>query len=104
MTGSLQQLLDEDRRLVILRCLSEAHGFTLNENLLEKLLQRLRLGIVGRDVLRAHLAWLSEHGLLTVEHLPVGDGSDLWAATLTRMGHDVAKGRPWPGVARPSPA
>ena len=101
---SFRQALDEDRRLVILQCLGQADGFALNENLLEKMVQRLRLGIIGRDLLRAHLNWLDQHGLVTIEHLPVGNGTDLWAATLTRAGHEVAKGREHPGVARPEPA
>lgn len=100
---SLQQLLDEDRRLVILRCLSEAHDYALNESLIEKMLARLRLGVVGRDILRAQLAWLEAHGLVAVERMAVG-GRELWVGTLTKTGQEVAGGRPWPGVARPSPA
>jgi DNA-binding transcriptional ArsR family regulator len=99
---SLQALLDEDRRLVILRCLSEAHDYSLNETLVERMLARLRLGVVGRDVLRAHLAWLETHGLVTVEKLDAG-GEMLWIGKLTRTGLEVAQGRPWPGVARPAP-
>jgi DNA-binding transcriptional ArsR family regulator len=103
--SSLQQLLDEDRRLVILRCLSEAHDYALNESLIEKMLARLRLGVVGRDVVRAHLAWLETHGLVTVDKLEMGGGGTitLWVGKLTRTGLEVAQGRPWPGVARPSP-
>ena len=100
---SLQALLDEDRRLVILKCLSEAHDYSLNESLLEKMLARLRLGVVGRDVLRAHLVWLETHGLVTVEKLPDGTGGELWIGKLARTGLEVAQGRPWPGVARPAP-
>jgi DNA-binding transcriptional ArsR family regulator len=100
---SLQQLLDEDRRLVILRCLSEAHDYSLNESLVEKMLSRLRLGVVGRDVLRAHMAWLETHGLVTVEKMSTGTGGELWIGTLTKTGMEVAQGRPWPGIARPSP-
>ena len=100
---NLQQLLDEDRRLVILRCLSEAHDYALNESLVEKMLVRLRLGVVGRDVVRAHMQWLETHGLVTVERLEMGTGAELWVAKLTKTGAEVAGGRPWPGVARPSP-
>lgn len=104
MTASLQQLLDEDRRLVILRCLSEAHDYSLNESLLERMLVRLRLGVVGRDIVRAHLAWLEAHGLLTLDKLEVATTRELWVAQLTKPGQEVAQGRPWPGIARPSPA
>jgi DNA-binding transcriptional ArsR family regulator len=101
---SLQQLLDEDRRLVILRCLAEAHDYSLNESLLERMLQRLRLGIVGRDIVRAHLAWLEQHGLVALDKMEVGTGRELWIGKLTKTGAEVAQGRPWPGIARPSPA
>lgn len=100
---SLQQLLDEDRRLVVLRILSEADDYSLNESLVEKLLARFRLGIVGRDLVRAHLAWLEGHGLVTVDRIEVGNGRDLWIGKLTKTGLEVSQGRPWPGVARPSP-
>jgi hypothetical protein len=100
---SLQTLLDEDRRLVVLRCLSEAHDYSLNESLLGKLLERQRLGLVGRDVMRGHLHWLEEQRLVKVERLDVGEqGKQLWVAKLTTTGQEVAKGRPWPGVGRPS--
>jgi DNA-binding transcriptional ArsR family regulator len=99
---SLQQLLDEDRRLVILKCLSEAHDYALNEGLVERMLARLRLGVVGHDVLRAHLAWLEQHGLVTVEKLQDA-GRELWIGKLTKAGLEVAQGRPWPGIARPAP-
>jgi hypothetical protein len=101
--STLQQLLDEDRRLVVLRCLSEAHDYSLNESLVEKMLNRLRLGVVGRDVVRAHLAWLETHGLVSVEKMDAGGGKELWVGKLTKTGQEVAQGRPWPGVARPAP-
>lgn len=101
--SSLQELLDEDRRLVVLRCLSEAHDYSLNESLVEKMLQRLRLGIVGRDIVRALLSWLEQHGLVKVERLEMDGGKALWVAKLTKTGLEVAQGRQWPGVARPSP-
>lgn len=100
---SLQQLLDEDRRLVILRCLSEAHDYSLNESLIERMLVRLRVGVPGRDIVRAHLAWLEQHGLVSVERMEMGGARELWVGKLTKAGQEVAQGRPWPGVARPSP-
>lgn len=100
---SLQRLLDEDRRLVILRCLSEAHDYQLNESLLGRMVETLCLGIIGHDVLRGHLQWLSDQGLLSVEPIDMGGGKQLWTAKLTKLGAEVARGRPWPGIARPSP-
>ena len=101
--SELQKLLDEDRRLVVLRLLAEAHDYALNESILEKGLQRLRLGVVGRDIVRAHLAWLEQHGLVSVERMEMGGARELWVGKLTKTGQEVAQGRPWPGVARPSP-
>lgn len=101
---SLQQTMDEDRRLVILRCLSEAHEYSLNESVIEKEVRRLRIGNVDRDLVRADMAWLETHSLVSVDKLAAGTSRELWAATLTKMGAAVARGRPWPGVARPSPA
>jgi hypothetical protein len=101
---SLQRLLDEDRRLVILRILSEAHDYSLNESLIERMLAHLRLGVVGRDVLRAHLVWLETHALVALEKLDLNSTKELWVAKLTKTGQEVAQGRPWPGIARPSPA
>lgn len=101
---SLQQLIDEDRRLVILRSLAEAHDYSLNESLIEKMLARLRLGIVGRDVLRGQITWLEQQGLVRIERLDLNSERELWVAQLTKLGGEVAGGRPWPGIARPSPS
>lgn len=99
MSLSLQQLLDEDRRLVILRCLDEAEGKELNEELLGRLVQHFRLGIIGPDIMRGHLTWLANQALLVVEQLDRMNGAKLWVAKLSGMGQGVARGRKWPGVA-----
>ena len=101
---SLQQLLDEDRRLVVLQCLSEANDYALNESLIERMLNTFRVGIVGRDIVRGHLTWLAQNGLVTIEHLDKAPAAVLWVGKLTKLGLEVAQGRPWPGVARPNPA
>ncbi|MDO9499024.1 hypothetical protein [Falsiroseomonas sp.] len=96
---SLQQLIDEDRRLCILRCLNEAEGCELNENLLARMVEHFRLGIIGQDILRGHLTWLSAQSLVTVDELDRQGGLKLWVAKLTALGQGVARGRKWPGVA-----
>jgi hypothetical protein len=101
---SLQRLLDEDRRLVVLQCLSEANDYALNESLIERMLNTFRVGIVGRDIVRGHLTWLSQAGLATIEHLDMPPAGTMWVGKLTKLGLEVAQGRPWPGVARPNPA
>lgn len=96
---SLQQLLDEDRRLVVLRCLDEADGGELNEQLLARFVQHFRTGVIGPDVLRGHLKWLSDQSLLRLDELDRPNGAKLWVAKLTPLGRGVARGRKWPGVA-----
>ncbi len=99
---SFASLLAEDRRLVILRCLTEVPGYEANESV-------LRTGLahfghrVGSDIVRADLAFLADHDLLRVEKLAGGAG-ELWLATLTAAGRDVAEGdRVHPGVKRRGP-
>jgi hypothetical protein len=98
---SFQQLMDEDRRLCILRCLSEADGGSLNEDLLLRLVEHFRLGVLGPDELRGYVTWLEGQRLVEIEKLKVPAG-DLWVAKLTATGLSVAKGRKWPGVAQPA--
>jgi hypothetical protein len=92
----------EDRRRAVLLLLSTADGFALNEDVLARELARIRVGAVTRDDLRGLLAWLERQGLVTVERLasPAVEG-ELWAATATRAGRDVARGASHPGVAAP---
>lgn len=99
---SLQRLIDEDRRLCILRCLDEAEGRELNEDLLIRMVQHFRLGVIGPDVVRGHLTWLAGQSLVAVDELDRPAGRKLWVAKLTALGQSVARGRVWPGVAEPS--
>lgn len=100
---SFKDLLTEDRRLVILRALAEDHGYRLNESVLKKVLAHIGHD-VGRDIVRADMTWLEQHGLLQIERLTAGASpGELWVAKLTEPGAEVARGRPHPGVARPSP-
>lgn len=97
---SLTNLMAEDRRLVILRVLSES-GYNANESVLRKALAAFGHN-VGADVVRADIAFLAEHGLLRTEvlHPPSGE---LWVCHLTAGGDEVAQGRVHPGVARRGP-
>lgn len=103
MAGSFAELLEEDRRLVVLRALQEASDYSLNESLLRKVVETVRLGVVGRDQMRSLLTWLADNGLVRVERIGLGETPELWVATVTALGAEVARGRVWPGVARPSP-
>lgn len=88
--------LSEDRRLVMLRFLAAAPGYSGNESLLQAALERIGHS-VGRDVIRTEAAWLAEQGLLRTETV-----HGVLVLTITGRGQDVAAGRSVvPGVKRP---
>lgn len=93
--------LREDRRLVILRLLSEQPGYRFNSSNLHAGLQYL--GVLGtRTDVTTDIHWLKEQGLLLIQDIPEVDG--LYLCTLTQRGADVAEGNSTvPGVSRPSP-
>lgn len=94
---TLDDVLAKDRRLVILRALSD-QNYALNESVLAIVLEEFGHR-VSRDVVRTELAWLAEQGLVTLETV----GGRLIVATLTERGGEVATGRAKvPGVRRPS--
>lgn len=92
--------LREDRRLVLLRLLSEQHGYRSNNSILHAGLHHL--GVAGtRDDVRTDLAWLQEQGLV---RLTEAADSGIVIAQLTGRGQEVAEGHAVvPGVSRPSP-
>jgi len=93
-------VLAEDRRLVILRLLDQAPGYSANDSILCSALDGFGHRC-SRDQVRTDLAWLAEQQLLTVEQVGAGK---VHVATLTGRGGDVANGRAnVPGVKRPSP-
>lgn len=88
--------LAEDRRLVILRVLSEMAGYRANSSVLYTLLSTWGHE-PSRDQVKTDLRWLEEQQLLQIEEI----GSVL-LSTLTERGADVAAGRAIvPGVKRP---
>lgn len=92
------ELVTQDIRLVILRCLQEDPGYDLNESMLQSMLEALGHNVT-RDRVRTELAWLQEQQLVTVR-----DVVGVQVATLTGRGSDVACGRATqPGVKRPRP-
>ena len=92
-------LVDADRRLVILRCLKEDSGYSLNESVIQAMLEALGHN-VSRDRVRTDLGWLLEQGLVTIEEVV-----SVQVATITDRGIDVATGKAVvPGVKRPRPS
>lgn len=91
-------LLDADRRLVILRSLEEDPGYTLNESVLQSILDAMGHR-VSRDRVQTDMAWLAEQGLVNITEVV-----SVKVATITGRGADVACGRVTvPGVKRPRP-
>lgn len=92
------ELMDSDRRLVILRTLEEDPGYTLNESVLQSFLEAMG-HTVSRDRVRTDMEWLREQGLVTIQEIV-----SVKVATITGRGADVACGRASvPGVKRPRP-
>jgi len=94
----LSQRLQEDRRLVILRILTESAGYTANDSCIDDELDAIGHK-VSRDVVRGDMAWLQEQGLIRLDSVL---GTQV--ATITERGIDVAEGQArHPGVKRPRP-
>lgn len=96
---SLDKLITEDRRLVILRLLNEQPDYSLNSSLMQSALFQFGHS-VSRDVVRSDFAWLAEQQLLTVDQL----SNELYLAKINNRGVDVAVGLAIvPGIKRPGP-
>lgn len=96
--NSFERLLNEDRRLMILRLLAEDPCYQVNVYVLRPALQAVGHA-VSHDKVTGDLAWLAEQGLVTV-----GEASGVTVGKLTARGADVAAGLAIvPGVKRPEP-
>lgn len=93
-----EESLEQDRRLTLLKALEGASAYTAAEFVLLRYCERFGHN-VSSDRLRADLVWLKEQGLIKLQ-----TPDDVYVATLTRRGLEVATGRAeTPGVARPQP-
>ncbi|QOF67434.1 hypothetical protein IFE17_09900 [Actinobacillus sp. GY-402] len=98
----MKDIFTKDQRLVMLRTLAE-DGYDANESILSDVLEMYGHNI-SRDLVRNHMIWLEEQGLIEVNRLPVGNGKELFVGVITQRGLDVARGRVVvDGVKRPSP-
>ncbi|MEL6694500.1 MAG: ArsR family transcriptional regulator [Pseudomonadota bacterium] len=94
---SFNEHVTKDRRLVILRLLSETPGHSSNDSILDAALDQYGHR-ANRDQVRGDLTWLAEQELLTLEII----GETVFVATLTGRGQDVSEGTAsHPGVKRP---
>ena len=98
---NLTKVVTEQRRLAILRTLAEL-GYHINEDVLTQALGEMFVASVSKDMVRADLEFLSQHGLIRVEKMPRTSG-ELWVAHLQIAGKEVANGRSHPGVAQRQP-
>lgn len=97
---SFAGLMDEHRRLCLIRALAEDGDYTANDSFLAGILTAYGNGC-SRDHLRAQLAWLEEQRLI---RRSTPDEGRTVVVTLTDRGLDVAQGRAMvPGVQRPGP-
>lgn len=98
---SLAETFAKDRRLVILRLLSEQDQHSLSAPMLTKAVQQLRHSVYD-DTIAADLLMLEQHALVVRDEERHGTKTIVFA-TLTKLGRDVAQGRPHPLVDQPSP-
>lgn len=99
MTTTFAARLREDRRLVLLRLLSEQTAYRANSSVLHAGLHHLGVA-ASRDDVATDLHWLQDQSLLTVAEVVPG----VLVASITGRGKDVAEGHcVVPGVSRPSP-
>lgn len=97
---SFRDILDAEQRLAICQVLDQDADYSHNEHVLRRALEIMAHNI-GSDLLRNHLSWLQEQGLVTLDRESVPAA---WVVKLTLRGQDAALGRTQiPGVARPRP-
>lgn len=91
----INDILTEDRRLVILRSLIDCNN-EANESILQDCLDAYGHN-VSRDTVKVLIDWLAEQNLVTVQNL-----RGFYVVTITGRGQDVAEGRAKAsGVKRP---
>lgn len=96
--NNFNDLVQQDRRLTILRLLGQSDDYAANQYLLHMALPGMGHSC-SDDTLLAELAWLTEQGLITSEQV-----GGVTVAKLTRRGDDAQAGRARiPGVKRPRP-
>ena len=96
---SMREIVAEAIRLSVLQGLVEATDHRLSDVLLKRWVMH-QVDLIERDVLRGHLQWLADAGLIRLEKLP-GEQGEIWRATLLDAGLQVARGKRYPGVAEP---
>lgn len=101
MSEGLAEAFDKDRRLVILRLLSEQDDYSLSASMLTKVVRLMRHRVYD-DTIEDDLKLLARERLVSLEPLAMPDKT-ITIATLTKLGRDVVAGRPHHLIAKPSP-
>jgi hypothetical protein len=99
---SLTEVMQGDRRLVILRTLSEVPEYRLNEGILRQALKEIGHPETTKDLVRADLQFLASHNLVQIQKMAMESG-ELWVVKLLENGNDVANGAAHEGIARRTP-
>ena len=82
----MKEILTQDQRLIMLQALLKMPGYSGNDSILRTCLAEYGHKC-SRDLIRNHLAWLQEQGLVALE-----DVGGLLVAVMTERGQDVAEG------------
>lgn len=85
--SDMQDIISKNRRLAILRFLSEEQDYAMNTSTLQAALRAIGHG-VPRDTVEADAFWLAEQGLARCRRLDVG----VTVLTVTPRGVEVAQG------------
>ncbi|MGP5553508.1 VpaChn25_0724 family phage protein [Psychrobacter celer] len=94
-------VITADQRLALLQALVACNN-DANQNILQTCLAQYGHSI-GMDLVRNHMLWLEEQGLVRINRLDAG-ASELFVATITQRGLDVANGLSVvDGVKKPNP-
>lgn len=97
----MHNIITADQRLALLQSLVACNN-DANQNILQTCLAEFGHSI-SMDLVRNHLIWLEEQGLVKINRLDV-TGSNLFVATITQRGLDVANGvAVVDGVKKPNP-
>lgn len=98
--NTYKEIVAQDRRLAMLRFLSEDNDYKINDSVMQQALEQLGHS-VSREAIQADFDFLAEIGLIEVE--TYFDGK-VQVAKITGRGLDVAAGRAVvTGVKRPRP-
>lgn len=91
---AIHVVLSEDQRLCLLRSLNDCGG-NANDSVLQGCLDLYGHKLTC-DVIKGHLAWMKDQGVITIEDL-----SGCYVATLTARGYEHIEGRTTvPGIKR----